>query len=271
MLMKPDRRHFTALLCAAALLAGCAATPPAPEPAAPAARAALAPTGTLRVAVYAGSPTSMVRGPGSDEMRGLSVEVGRALAQRLGVPAQIVVFERVAQVVDALVQGQADVTITNATPARAALVDFSAPLVGLELGYLVLPGSPVTSLAAVDQPGARVGVSQGSTSQATLGAVFKHAQLVAAPSLQAATQMLQARAIDTFATNKGILFEMADRLPGARVLDGRWGLEHLALAVPKGREAGAAFVRQFVGEVRANGLVQQAAERAGLRGTVSAP
>ncbi|MEO5696315.1 MAG: hypothetical protein ABIQ60_04170, partial [Burkholderiaceae bacterium] len=95
-----------------------------------------------------------------------SVDLGRELARRLRVPAQIVVFDRVAEVVDALKSGPADFTVTNATPALARDVDFTTPaVVGLELGYLSLPGSPVQALADVDGPGVCIGVSQGSSSK----------------------------------------------------------------------------------------------------------
>lgn len=253
-----------------AALAGCAATKASPVPTE--VRQALAPTGALRVAVYPGSPTSLVRAPGSDEMRGLSVEIGRELARRLGVAAEIVVLQRAAEVVDAVKTGRADFTITNATPARARDVDFTPPLVALELGYLALPGSPVQSIADVDRPGMRIGVSQGSTSQGVLTREFKHARVVPAPSLQAAGEMLRQRELDAFATNKGILFELADRLGDARVLDGRWGLEHLAIAVPKGRGTAAAdYLRDFAAAARHDGLVRSASARAGLRGTTELP
>ena len=78
--------------------------------------------------------------------------------------------------------------------------------------------------------------------------------------------MLKDRRIDAFATNKGILNQLADGLPGARILDGRWGTESLAIAVPKGREAGRPWLAEFVASVRDDGLVRRAAERAGLRG-----
>jgi len=251
------RRIF---LLAGLALAGCASVP------APEIRQALAPTGTLRVGVYPGSPTSMVRAAGSDEMRGLTVEVGRELARRLGVPAEIVVFQRVAEVVDALKAGRVDFTITNASTARAEVVDFTPPLLALELGYLALPGSPVQSLAEVDRPGVRIGVTQGSSSQAALTREFKQAQLLTAPSMRAAGEMLQRREIDAFATNKAILYELADAVPTARVLDGRWGLEHLAIAVPKGRAVAAEYLRGFSESARSEGLVLAAAQRAGLRG-----
>jgi polar amino acid transport system substrate-binding protein len=264
------RRFILAALLGAAALAGCASAP-APAPAE--ARAALAPGGTLRIGVYPGSPSSMLRTPGSDEMRGVSVDVGRELGRRLGVPTEVVVFQRAAEVVDALKAGRADMTVTNATLARAAEVAFSAPLLGVELGYLVLPESPVSAIDAVDRPGVRVGVSQGSTSQGVLTRQFIQASVVPVPSLQAAADALKARQLDAFATNKAILFEMADTLPGARVLEGRWGLEHLAIAVPKGRDAGLPYLRAFADDARASGVVRRAVERAGLRGTadVAAP
>jgi polar amino acid transport system substrate-binding protein len=78
--------------------------------------------------------------------------------------------------------------------------------------------------------------------------------------------MLERREIDTYATNKPTLFEMSDQMPGSRVLDGRWGEEHLAVAIPKGREDALEYIRQFVADVQTTGLLAQAAERAGLRG-----
>ena len=260
-----QRRHLFSGLLAAALLAACGTLPSA----APAeVRSALAPSGTLRIAVYAGSPTSLLRIAPPAEMRGVSIDIGRALAQRLAVPSEVLVFQRVTEVIEALKSGRADFTITNATPARAADVDFTEALIGLELGYLALPGSPVASIDAVDRPGMRIGVSQGSTSQGVLTARFKQASVVPAPSLQAAREMLSSRQLDAFATNKAVLFEMADNLPGARVLEGRWGMEQLAIAVPKGRLAALPWLRDFAESVRRGGQVQEAARRAGLRGTV---
>lgn len=258
------RRLFLSL-APALLLAGCAAVAPAPDPQV---RAALAPTGTLRVGVYPGSPSSMVRDLKTGKTVGIALDLGQALGQRLGVPVQVVEFSRIAQVLDAMKAGQVDFTFTNATEARGRDMDFTAPLVQLELGYLVPVGSPIAAVTDVDKPGVRVGVSQGSTSQGTLGRQFKSAAIVPATSLKQAQELLQRRQIDAFATNKGILFEMSDELPGMRILDGRWGLEHLAIAIPKRREAGLAFLQQFAQEARTSGLLQSAVTRSGMRGTV---
>ncbi|MGZ5195875.1 MAG: transporter substrate-binding domain-containing protein [Ramlibacter sp.] len=261
------RRTFASLAFALPLfLAACAGPAPHGDTQA---RAALAPAGTLRVGVYPGSPTSLVRDPKTGSAAGIAHDLGEVLGHELGVPVKIVEFSRVAQVLEALKANEVDFTFTNATESRARDVDFTQPLVMLELGYLVPPGSAIASIADVDKPGVRVGVTQGSTSQGTLGRQFKQAAIVPAPSLEKAAEMLRQRGLDTFATNKGILFEMSDQVPGSRVLDGRWGLEHMAIAIPKGRDAGMPFLRQFGDRMRVSGRLQAIVVRAGLRGTAS--
>ena len=210
----------------------------------------------------------MVRDDKTGSTAGVRLDVGQALGQRLGVPVQVVEFTRVPQVLDAVKAGQVDFTFTNSTETRARDMDFTAALVQVELGYIVPATSPIAAAGDVDQPGVRVGVSQGSTSQATLGRQFKSAVLVPAPSLKQAQELLRQRQIDAFATNKGILFEMADERAGLRILEGRWGLEHLAIAIPKGRASGLPYLQQFAQEMRASGALQAAVARSGLRGSV---
>ena len=229
------------------------------------ARQALAPTGSLRVGVYPGSPTSLVQNA-SGQRAGVALELGQFMGQQLGVPVQVVEFSRVAEIIDAIQRGQVDMTFTNASPARARLVTFTRPLVQLELGLLLPANSAVNRFAQIDRAGVRVGVSQGSSSQAALGQQLKLAQVVPVASLDVAQQMLRDGQLDAFATNKGILFELREKLPDFKVSDDLWGLENLAIAVPKGRSAGQAFLNAFADQVTRTGLLAQMAQRAGLRG-----
>ena len=89
-------------------------------------------------------------------------------------------------------------------------------------------------------------------------------------STKQAIELLKSGELDGFSTNKAILFEMSDRISGTRVLDGHWGLEHIALAIPPGREAGMAYLREFLSAAKSSDLVMRAAARAGLRGIVAA-
>jgi polar amino acid transport system substrate-binding protein len=248
-----------------AFLAACTSVAPAPD--APAVRA-LAPTGKLRVGLYPGTPTSIIGDPASGNAKGVGFDLGRELAKAAGVPFEPVVFPKNAEVLAAAKAGTVDMVFTNATPARMNDMDFSPTVLQVELGYLVPARSPIRRIKEIDRSGVRVGVSEGSTSEATLSREFKNATIVRASSLKAAIDMLATGQLDAFATNKATLFEMADSLPGARVLDGRWGLESFAIGIPKGREAAMPLVRGFVGDTRANGSVGRAIERAGLRGAL---
>jgi polar amino acid transport system substrate-binding protein len=122
----------------------------------------------------------------------------------------------------------------------------------------------------MDRPGVRIGVTKGSTSERTLPARFRNAKIVPAENVKVAVEMLGRGELDTYATNKPTLFEMSDSMPGARILDGNWGLEHMAIAIPKGREQGLQFVGSFAQEVQTSGLLARIQQKAGLRGAVKA-
>jgi len=259
----------TSLLVGALILSGCVplnATSASIASVSPQTKNTLAPTGVLRVGVYLGSPTSLVRVGPSGESFGIALELGKALGQQLGVAVQVVEFPRVAEVIAAIKDERVDMTFTNATAARAKEIDFTAPLVQLELGILVPTNSSIKNFGDVDKQGVRLGVSQGSSSQSVLGQRLKQTMIVPVPSLEVAASKLQNNELDAFATNKGILFELNEKLSGFQVLQDRWGLENLAIAIPKGREDALPFLNVFAQKVRESGQLDLMAKRAGLRG-----
>ena len=193
----------------------------------------LAPSGALRVALYTGTPTSILPDPKSGGPRGVGYDLGKELATRLGVPFELVVFSKNAEVLEAVKTGKADIALTNATPARAKEMDFGPSVFEVELGYLVPKGSAVATLAEVDAKGMRVGVTAGSSSDGTLSRDLKNAEIVRATNFDTAIEMLTAGSLDAYATNKASLFEMSEKLPGSRVLDGRWGVERFAIGMPR--------------------------------------
>jgi polar amino acid transport system substrate-binding protein len=252
------------LLLLGSTLTGCAAAPSLPTAEI---RHTLAPTGSLRVALYPGTPTSVLS---ASDRRGVGFDLGQALAQRLGVAFEPMILPKNTDVLEAVRTGRADVAFTNGSAERAQDMDFSTPYLIIQLGYLSRANGPVAALAEVDRPGVKVGVTTNSSSDAVLTKQLMHAQVVRAETVGIGVQMLASGAIDVYATNKATLFEMADKLPGARVLDGSWGAEHHAVAIPKGRNAGLPFVQAFVGDAISTGRVQSAVTRAGLRGAVVA-
>ena len=97
-------------------------------------------------------------------------------------------------------------------------------------------------------------------------ALLKNATVVRTPNLDGGVELLATGQAEVFATNKTILFELAEKLPGAKVLDGRYGVEQIAMGIQKGKEPALAYARTFIAAVIAGGLVEAAAARARVRG-----
>jgi polar amino acid transport system substrate-binding protein len=228
----------------------------------------LAPSGHLRVGVYLGSPTSMVTDAASHETHGVTYELGKEFADRLHVPVDYVPFLRIAEVVGAIKDGKVDFTVTNATSVRAEEVDFSQTLLAVELGYLVPANSPITSTTELVRPGIRIGVTKGGTSERVLSETLRNATIISEESVVRGIAAIRESELDVYATNKAILFQMAEQLPGSRVLDGSWGQERMAIAVPKGRGSAKPFLDAFVRDVQSNGRLEQVEAQAGLKGAV---
>lgn len=185
----------------------------------------------------------------------------------LQVEYQGVQLERLPLALQAVQQARADITLTNASPARREVMDFSRPVLAIELGFLVGPQSAETQAAKVDRPGVKIAVSAGSTSQSTLPRLMKHAEVVALPSLPAAGEALIRGEVQAIATNKAQLYQLSESLPGSRLLPGDWGVEQLAFALPKGRKQALALLNEWLDRPATQAALQQASERAGLRGT----
>ena len=249
------------------LLTGCADISTAPTPQE---RQALAPTGKLRVGLQLGSPHNVIRDSVSGEMKGVGFDLGKELARRLGVPFEPVLYPAVGPLLDGGKSGAWDVAFVGFSPTRAKEWDFTALHLEIEFGYLVPGGSSISTMADVDQPGVRISVQQKSQPAIFLSRTLKTAVVVEASSLAGQLEGLKSGKADAIFSIKPSLFEVSDQLPGSRVLDGRLGTDPHAMAMPKGRDPGVAYARQFIDNAKSEGLVKAAIERVGMRGAVVA-
>jgi polar amino acid transport system substrate-binding protein len=204
-------------------------------------------------------------------MKGVGFDLGKEFARRMGVPFEPVVYRSSRDLVDSAKSSQWDVTFVTVNPGRAKVMDFTAPLLEIEFGYLIPSGSSISTLADVDRPGIRVAVQEKGAVDSLVSRALKNAQVVRGPGVTAGLQMLKSGKADVVAANKPSLFEMSDQLAGSRVLDGGFATEQVAMGIPKGREAGMPYTRKFVEDAKSEGLVKAAVEQAGLRGVVTGP
>ena len=260
------RRHAFALFVPA-ILVSC--TTPSMAP--PAAVADLAPAGRLRAAINFGNPILATKDATTGEPRGVSVDLSRELARRLGVPLELVTYDAAGKVVDGLKTGAWDVAFLAIDPARAVGISYTAPYVVIEGAYLVPEASSIRSNADVDRSGTRVVVGNGSAFDLFLSRVLKQATLVRAATSQAVTDTFVAGKLEVAAGVRQQLEADAKRIPGLRLLDGRFMVINQALGTPRGRAAGAQFLRTFVEAMKASGFVAEALARHQIEGASIAP
>ena len=233
--------------------------------------AAFAPVGKLRIAINLGNPILATKGP-DGRAAGVSVDLGRAFAERLAVACVLVVVDTAGKSVDVVSDEEADIGFFAIDPVRGAKIAFTAPYVLIEGAYLVRDGDPVRSNDDVDRPGKRIVVGKGSAYDLYLTREIRQATLVRAPSSPAVVDTFVAERADVAAGVRQQLEADARRVPGLRVLDGRFMTIRQAVGVPKSRgpEAAAALAA-FVEEMKATGFVAAALARHGIDGASVAP
>lgn len=260
--------HWLMAATLGVLLAGCAGTGTV---ATPEARQSLAPTGKLRVGLLLGSPTHAIKDPASGELKGIGFDLGKELARRAGVPFDPIIYPSIPALLDSGKAGQWDVTFIGVTPGRAKDFDFAPTHLEVEFGYLVPASSSISTMADVDRPGVRVALQERSGPDVFFSPLLKNVVLVKASSNPGTLDLVKTGKADVMGSIKPILFELSTQLPGWRVLDGRPGIDPHAMAMPKGRDVGAAYARKFIEDAKSEGLVKAAIERVGMRGAAVAP
>jgi polar amino acid transport system substrate-binding protein len=257
------------------MLAGCAASSAdpkseqKPDPKA-AAKAELGATGRLRAAINFGNPI-LASKDANGEPRGVSVDIAREAARRLGLPIELVLFNSAGNVVEAVKARQVDMAFVAIDPVRAADTEYTAPYVIIEGAYLVRNESPLQRNDEVDRPNTRVAVGRGSVYDLYLTRELKSATIVRAPTSPAVTDVFIEQKLDVAAGVKQQLEADAKRVDGVRLLPGRFMVIEQAIGVPKGRLASQAWLSGFIEELKTSGFVASALQRSGIDGAVVAP
>jgi polar amino acid transport system substrate-binding protein len=266
------RAALTFVLAASFVLSLSAVAPASAAPVSVAdAAASLAPGGTLRAAINFGNPVLATRDTATGEPRGVSVDLARELGKRLGVPVELVLYPAAGKVVEGLKASAWDVGFVAIDPARAVDIDFTGPYVIIEGAYLVPAQSPIRNNPEIDREGVRIAVGAGSAYDLYLTRELKHAQLVRAPTSPMVVDTMIEQKLDAAAGVKQQLEADAKRVPGTRLLEGRFMVIEQAMAMPKGRAAGARYLAEFVEEMKASGFVARALAQHGIAGAAVAP
>ena len=234
-------------------------------------RSEIAPKGTLRVGLNMSNFLLTRTDEKTKQPAGVAVDLGRELARRLGVPVEFVPYPNPGALADAAKSDVWDVGFLGAEPQRANEIDFSPAYVEIEATYLVPPGSPLKSIDEVDRDGVRIAVPTRSAYELYLTRSLKHAELVHEKGAANAFKRFVDDKLDALAGLRPQLVTDHNNLPGSRILEGRFTAVQQAAGTPKGRSAAARYLREFIEDIKASGLVARTIENNGVRGlTVAA-
>jgi len=184
---------------------------------------------------------------------------------------EFVAFETAGKLADGVKTGAWDVAFLGAEPQRAAEIAFTAAYLEIPATYLVPAGSSIHSIAEVDRQGVRIAVADKSAYELYLSRTIRHATLMRVQGIDASLDLFLSRGLEVLSGLKPRLLKDVEKLPGARVLDGQFTAVQQAIGTPKARQAGAGFLRGFVEDVKASGLVAEAISRHGVQGVSVAP
>jgi polar amino acid transport system substrate-binding protein len=225
--------------------------------------AQLAPSGKLRAAINFGNSVLAQKDPATGEPKGITPDLARELGRRLGVPVELVTYDAAGKVFDAVKTGAWDIAFVAIEPVRAAEIEFSAPYVIIEGTYMVPKDSALKAIADVDKSGVRIAVGLKSAYDLYLTRTIKNATIVRATA-GGGRAMIDMFANDKLEVAAGVrqpLLAYAKDHPEMRVMDGHFMEIQQAMGTPKGRMAGARYLRSFIEDVKASGFVADAINR----------
>ena len=230
----------------------------------------LAPGGVLKVGLNHSNFLLVTPGSTNIDPSGLAPDIARELGKRLGVNVLFSSYDTPAKLGDAVKSGSWDIAFLAADPSREDDIDFTAAYVEIEASYLVPPGSPITCISEADQEGMRISVANKSAYEMWLTRHIKHAQLVLAANADESFRKFIDEGMDALSGLKPRLMIDAAKLPGYKIIEGRFTAIQQAIGLPKGRTAGLAFVSDFIEDIKRSGLVARTIERNGIHGVTVA-
>jgi polar amino acid transport system substrate-binding protein len=231
----------------------------------------LAPTGKLRAGINMSNFLLVTGKAENGDPQGVSPDMAAEVARRLGVPLQLVPFPSPGQLADAVDDDVWDIGNIGAEPQRAEKIAFTAAYCEIEATYLVPAGSPIQSIDDVDKPGVKIAVTGRSAYGLWLENNIRQAELVRTDTLDSSFETFVDQKLDVLAGLEPRLLTDVEKLPGARILDGKFSAVQQAIGTPRKNAAAAKWLADFVEEAKASGLVQSFIEKHNVKGLSVAP
>jgi len=231
----------------------------------------LAPKGSLRAGINMANFLLVTSRGQHGEPQGVAPDMANAIAKALGVPLVLVPYASPGELADAANAGVWDIGLIGNEPARAEKITFSAAYCEIEATYLVPPGSKFQHASEVDQSGVRIAVMARSAYDLWLVRNIKHAQLVHGETFDSTFEIFASQKLEAMASLRPGLLRDVEKMPGSKILNGQFTSVQQSVGTQKNKPQAAGFLRQFVEDTKASGMVAQWIEKHKVQGLSVAP
>jgi polar amino acid transport system substrate-binding protein len=232
----------------------------------------IAPQGKLRVGMLGYNPVLVTHKPDGN-ISGVSMNLGKFIAERLGVPLEPIIYPTPEAGVQSYGTGEWDILIGPRGPAVEQKADFGPDILLVDNIYVAAPGRDFVDAGQVDKPGVKIGVVLNGVPDQFLSRNLKSAELVrvSAP-IEVAVETLRSGKADVFASSGQYARAVAANLSNATIVPGAFLSVHMAVALAKGRTSVAqSKFADLVNEAKRTGVVQRAIDESRLTDVRAAP
>jgi polar amino acid transport system substrate-binding protein len=245
-------------VCIAAMVSGAEAADQGSE---------IARQGQLRVALVAGNPVLVTKRPDST-LGGVSVELAKYIAGKLGVVFQPVPYPDPAAYAESFGKGEWELAIGPHTPVAEQHSDLSPDFMLVDNIYLAVPGREFADVSQVDRPDVRIAVAKNGAPDQYLTKALKHADLVRLDEATIVEALRTGRA-DVYGSNAENVDAASKKVPGSKIIPAHFAR---SIWLWRCRRVGAQQrLAQLVTEAKALGLVKRVLDENRTKGVRVAP
>ena len=225
----------------------------------------LAPTGILRAGINL-SNFLLVSGTAVDGTpQGISPDIANLVATTLGLPCELVCFDRPGKLADAVNRDIGDIGNIAFEAERAQTLDFSHPYVVIEANFLVRHDDDFLTNQNVDRAGTRIVVSERIAYDLWLTDHFSQAHIIRASSIQAAHDLFLDKKANVLASLKPKLLEEVANHSGLRMMPPFTSVKQ-SIGLAKGKAESIAFINTLIAQSIKNGWIAAQLELHGMTG-----
>jgi ABC-type amino acid transport substrate-binding protein len=219
----------------------------------------------VRVCIWPDYFSITYRNPKTQELSGIDIDLAAEFGKALGVSVQFV-DSSFAKLIDDVTQDRCDIAMfaIGITPVRAEKLRFTTPHLASDIFAITSKSNRrIKSWNDIDKSGSVVAVAKGTLHESVMAEKLKAAQLLVLDTPFAREQEVESGRADVFMTDYPYSQRFMANADWARLITppSTYHITPYAYAIKPGDDAWYARIENFVGDIKRDGRLMNAAKR----------